>query len=499
MKSKNSESSAAKINHYKSIIILTYSIILSLSIGAVSFLTLNRTDTILKQKVLEMSAQLNMQMQINLNSYLERIEMLATLAFANEINYEYDDTKQSTDDYDNIKTRETITEYLYNICMMENFVDFGIVYSNNNFVGKISNGSLTMFGDDMYTDLKNMVKRQDYSDGWSAGFDGDYRRIYYVKNIHENAILVLSFYASELEHVFEHSKSNGMESLSVRLIEKDNVIIYSSINGEAGTVLDKCILSRINRLDSSDSSIIDDQYLISINQSDAEWYVICSLPTEIILREKNEVQKSITVIAIIVLLFNVLATICIIDKLMNPVNNIVSTLDDKAHKDLLTGILNKRSFEAFTENSLSGSKEKKSLILLDIDNFKGVNDTLGHEYGDKVLAGVGAILRKTFPESDSLLGRLGGDEFCVLINTGKNDTVSYTEMKCRELCKAFSENYTGDDNSYKISASIGVAFFPDNGMNFPELYRRADKALYHSKHNGKDTYTLFSSDLEESE
>ena len=199
------------------------------------------------------------------------------------------------------------------------------------------------------------------------------------------------------------------------------------------------------------------------------------------------------------LLFTILATICIIDKLMNPVNNIVSTLDDKAHKDLLTGILNKRSFEAFTENSLSGSKEKKSLILLDIDNFKGVNDTLGHEYGDKVLAGVGAILRKTFPESDSLLGRLGGDEFCVLINTGKNDTVSYTEMKCRELCKAFSENYTGDDNSYKISASIGVAFFPDNGMNFPELYRRADKALYHSKHNGKDTYTLFSSDLEESE
>ncbi|MDO5147950.1 MAG: diguanylate cyclase domain-containing protein [Oscillospiraceae bacterium] len=499
MKSTKDESSAAKLNHYKSIIILTYSLIITLSIGAVSAMTLYRTDTILKQKVLQMSAQLNMQMQINLDSYLERIEMLATLAFSDEINYEYDDTEKSSDEYENIKAREDITENLYNICMMENFVDFGIVYSNNSFVGKISNGSLTMFGDDMYADLKNMITRKDYSDGWSAGFNGDYRRIYYIKAIHENAVLVLSFYASELEQVFEHSKSNGMESLSVKLIENDNVIIYSNVNGESGTVLDEELLSRVNKLDSADSSVIDNQYLISVNQSDSGWYVICSLPTEIILREKNEVQKSITVIAIILLLLTVLATIYTLEKLMNPVNNIVSTLDDKAHKDLLTGILNKRSFETFTENVLSGSKEKRSLILLDIDNFKGVNDTLGHEYGDKVLAGVGEILRKTFPESDALLGRLGGDEFCVLINTGQNSSVSYTEIKCKELCKAFAENYTGDDNSYKISASIGAAFFPDNGTNFPELYRRADKALYHSKHNGKDTYTLFSSDMEESE
>ena len=78
--------------------------------------------------------------------------MLATLAFANEINYEYDDTKQSTDDYDNIKTRETITEYLYNICMMENFVDFGIVYSNKNFVGKISK-LLVYCGRFVYTNM----------------------------------------------------------------------------------------------------------------------------------------------------------------------------------------------------------------------------------------------------------------------------------------------------------------------------------------------------------
>ena len=115
MKSTKDESSAAKLNHYKSIIILTYSLIITLSIGAVSAMTLYRTDTILKQKVLQMSAQLNMQMQINLDSYLERIEMLATLAFSDEINYEYDDTEKSSDEYENIKAREDITENLYNI------------------------------------------------------------------------------------------------------------------------------------------------------------------------------------------------------------------------------------------------------------------------------------------------------------------------------------------------------------------------------------------------
>ena len=138
-----------------------------------------------------------------------------------------------------------------------------------------------------------------------------------------------------------------------------------------------------------------------------------------------------------------------------------------------------------------------AIILLDVDNFKGVNDTLGHSYGDKVLANIGNILRSVFRDED-ILGRLGGDEFCVCIevkSSDPDDIIRTAERKCAQLCEAFHSNYTGDDNSYKISASIGASVCPENGRSFSELYACADKALYNSKHKGKDTYTIYREEL----
>ena len=71
------------------------------------------------------------------------------------------------------------------------------------------------------------------------------------------------------------------------------------------------------------------------------------------------------------------------------------------------------------------------------------------------------------------------------------DYTSYVKSKCDELCEAFRNNYTGRDNDYKISGSIGVALFPDHAETFEELYKFADTALYISKNKGKDTYTIF--------
>lgn len=316
-------------------------------------------------------------------------------------------------------------------------------------------------------------------------------RIYYVKRINDNALLVASFYTSELETVFV--RPDDMRDTAVRLVNEDRYIMYSSENEETGSKLPADILDRIG--DSSSVSYIDDDYLITVNPCADNWYVICSAPTQIILAERNIVIRYtiiITVVtSVVAMILGTLLSIYVTD----PVNRIVTKLNTQANIDRLTGIYNKLSFE---ENA--GEGERHAVILLDVDNFKGVNDDLGHAYGDKVLADIGNILRLTFNSSDCL-GRIGGDEFGVLLNIPANrqtDFLTLINEKCHALCDAFHNNYTGSSGDYKISASIGAAVFPDDGKTFAELYRCADAALYSSKHKGKDTFTIYS-DVKESD
>ena len=386
--------------------------------------------------------------------------------------------------------------------MLENMVDFGVIYSNNHFVGKISNGTLLSFGENLYNDFSKMITRSSTNDGWHAGYKDSYKRIYYVKRINENAVLAVSFYTSELDDVFVRSSST--ENIKVCITDSTNTIIYSHDFNEAGTKIDSAISERL--VLSESGTYIDNEYLIATNDCVDNWKIIQYAPVDVILKEKNEAQYSILLIGIVFALFAALITIFLLEKIITPVTNIVNTLDDEAHTDLLTGVLNKRSFEKYTQETLEKCSidEKRALILLDIDNFKGVNDNLGHAYGDKVLAGVGDILKRVFNNGD-YLGRLGGDEFCVFLNTFDPVTEKYNsyghfiEEKCSELCRAFNENYTGDDRRYKISASIGVAVFSEHGKSFGELYQCADKALYESKHKGKDTFTIYSSNSETEE
>lgn len=493
-KSSNSSDNIRKI---KNIILIVYTCIIIILTSVVSFLTINKTDKALKSKVTSMASDLNVQMQMNLDSYLQRMETIGTLVFSAEEVYKYDATNIDNDEYDAIKTEQLIADQLYSICIMENFVDFSIVYSNNHHVGKMSNGTMKLFGDDLYTDLSAMINRPKTGDGWATGYKDNYKRIYYVKAVNENAVLVISFYTGELDDVFEHP--GGIEDIAVHLVEENDVVIYSS----DGTMEGEKLLDDISKRISGRSSvtIMDDEYLITLMNCGDNWRVVCSAPTKIILKEKNDVIVYVVIVAVIAALIAAVASVVLMSRIITPVNEIVDSLSDEAHTDLLTGILNKRTFEKRVEEALKKDHDskKKALLLLDLDNFKGVNDTLGHAYGDKVLAGVGDILKRIF-HADDQLGRLGGDEFCVYLNISdfkQGNYLKHIEEKCTELCNAFADNYTGENGTYKISASIGVAVFPDGGKNFGELYKSADKALYASKKRGKDTFTIYEKEASE--
>ncbi len=168
-------------------------------------------------------------------------------------------------------------------------------------------------------------------------------------------------------------------------------------------------------------------------------------------------------------------------------------LEQMSKTDLLTNCLNKVATEKAIESSISSMKEAQhALFIVDVDNFKAVNDNLGHHFGDRVLKEIADNLHHNFRDLD-IIGRIGGDEFIVFVRNLKDaDTII---RKAEAVAKAFKNNYSGENSDYKISGSIGIAMYPKDGACYNDLYKAADKALYQSKAKGKDCYTFYSDDL----
>lgn len=160
-------------------------------------------------------------------------------------------------------------------------------------------------------------------------------------------------------------------------------------------------------------------------------------------------------------------------------------------RDLLTNVYNKASGINIAENELNVSDEKSlhALFIIDIDNFKGVNDNLGHAIGDKVLAEAAKAILGVFREAD-IVSRFGGDEFVVF--APHISDMSFVEEKAVKLCGELRKSYRDGGNTQNISASVGIACFPVHGLTYDELFKRADKALYAIKKQGKDGFAIYS-------
>lgn len=483
------------ISRVQAAMIIGYALLVTIALSIVTSLAVKKTDTVLKNKVISLTSSLSVQMKLNMASYMSRMETIATLAFGEQSSYTYDATNPNNDEYEALNTEKLITEKMYSLCIMENFVDYGIVYRNNRTVGKISNATSSLFGEKMFTELSAMITDNQSEDGWFTGYNDDFRRIYYVKRVHENAVLFISFYANELNAVFDNPET--LSDMEVRLLNQDYNILYSKNSEEVGKPLPHDIRVRIDQLGSA--SFLDSDYLVSVNKCD-EWYIVCSIPTKIILNEKNEMTRYIYMTGTLATLIAALAGFYLSSLLIRPVREIVSQLDDKARTDQLTGIFNKRTFEELSSNCIESSleSENRALIILDIDDFKSVNDTLGHAAGDKLLEKTGQVLKEVFSDDD-YLGRIGGDEFCVLVNSRFDDEASFSEHiseKCQKLSETFHKLKIDSSPDFDISASIGVAIFPDSGKDFKTLYSAADKALYRTKNKGKNSYSIYSADME---
>lgn len=186
-----------------------------------------------------------------------------------------------------------------------------------------------------------------------------------------------------------------------------------------------------------------------------------------------------------------------VSEMLGKVVNIdgVRQLEQQAQYDDLTKLLNKRAMLERTSECLSKSikNDIHALLFIDLDDFKYVNDNLGHAFGDYLLKELGARLKENTRHGD-LVGRVGGDEFVVFLRNVPTEDMLMGKAKM--LLAAISEDIVQGDKRHSIHGSIGIAVFPEHGGSYEELYHHADIGLYRSKFQGKNTVTMYSSELQ---
>ena len=160
--------------------------------------------------------------------------------------------------------------------------------------------------------------------------------------------------------------------------------------------------------------------------------------------------------------------------------------------DPLTGIYNRGECVALVETYMKRTQGQAAMFLIDVDNFKCVNDTFGHVYGDQLLQEMAGGLRAVFRQSD-VVARVGGDEFVVFMtDVGSKEII----VNKASAIQGVFERWAGEANECIMGCSIGVSFYPEHGSDFLTLYRKADEAMYRAKKSGKRRFCVYDGETE---
>jgi diguanylate cyclase len=166
-------------------------------------------------------------------------------------------------------------------------------------------------------------------------------------------------------------------------------------------------------------------------------------------------------------------------------------LAERAYYDSLTGLANRALFQDRLTHTLARARRlelRLPLLLIDLDGFKAVNDTLGHEAGDRVLQAVAARLRGALRESESL-ARLGGDEFTLLLEPMADPQAA--RAPAERILAALQPPLEILGGGHRVTPSIGIAVFPEHASDAAELLRHADAAMYLAKKAGRNTFRFY--------
>ncbi|MEG2082399.1 MAG: diguanylate cyclase, partial [Oscillospiraceae bacterium] len=168
----------------------------------------------------------------------------------------------------------------------------------------------------------------------------------------------------------------------------------------------------------------------------------------------------------------------------------------RAMCDPLTELYNRKATESLVDQYIETTKNMAAMLVIDLDNFKLVNDTLGHLSGDSVLNDIALGIRHIFRDTD-IIGRIGGDEFVVFLTDIKSTDAIH--RVAGEILSKFQSIFANIQLPQNLSGSVGISVYPQDGASYNELLEKADVALYHAKNTGKNRYILYHKDIVRSE
>lgn len=488
----NSNNNTENLKTFQNRLLLAYCFLVACIGIILSFVFLYKSSSTIRENATELMSANASQIQLNINSYMEKLESTASLLFSSEDYYKYDETSDKYDEYTKIQYESAIVDKIVDLGIMENFSDFGIVYSDNYTVGWISSTTKDAYKDEgLYNGLSKNIVNEMTQDGWFYNVNEGLDRLYYVKRLNSNAVVITSIYGRELASVFTiPAELNGMV---IRLVNEENVILYSSDKEEAGEMLAAELIGIIG--DNRELTFTSEREVINVNCCENGWRVVSVIPANVILKDISDLKTYTIMVAIILVAVFVIAGVLIFVKVTNPVDTMVTKLEIQAALDGLTKIYNKMTFETKIteelEHTIAGCSI--ALIIMDVDHFKSINDELGHAYGDQVIIRTAELLKRILP-SDSIKGRIGGDEFCFAIKgADKNldEMREYIEEIITNLSKEFLKEFKEEKEKYSVSLSLGVRVLEYHNEIFKDLYEEADAALYVSKESGRNRYTIY--------
>ena len=420
------------------------------------------------------------QQAMNVDNYLAEIKDTGALLFSNELYYSFDPIVSGNENIEAIEATKAISARIEDIKVLKNFSDFGIIYNDPDNPGGIgiSEGTFkNLAGENIYSFFASHITDNKSNSGWFATEKNNFGKLFYVKQLNEHSILVAAIYSRELDNTF---RAADRENLKIRLIDENGVTIYSNDKTEIG--------SKLSSFD--DSNFIETSMKCSINK----WKIQCLSSTESINDYMRLIMLFAALFFVVMLVVVTLISFYVLNRVYSPLAGIVTNLEQRAQRDQLTGILNKMSYTTAVKTIImTGSKSDVSaFIMLDMDNFKNVNDTLGHKTGDDVLVRFSNLL-KNMLDASFVVGRMGGDEFAIFtlyqntdLDTARRKVTSQLETIKTEFAKEFKDM----SDKCALSLSSGAVCVNNEEARFMQLYQDADEALYSSKRNGKDRYTV---------